>query len=124
MKMLALIPAFLLLAPTLAAAPKKPTPPNPADYTVLIHLVFSRAQLDRLGGAQQALQTVIDGRQVEMVCPAGAILAPGDYKAKLYVNDSGNTYDIAQRYDILLPDMTLRTCNVTGLGPAPTTPAT
>ena len=118
--MLALFSTLALLAPALAGAPaKKPLPPNPADYTVAVHVVFSRAGLDHLGGSQQALQTVIDGRQVEMVCGANGILTPGDYKAKLYVNDSGNSYDISQRYDLLLPDMTIRSCNVTGLGPNP-----
>jgi hypothetical protein len=142
MKKLALV--FLLLQPAfLLAAPDKP---NPADFTVKVHVVSSGSQI--YGDissciAYQLLETVIDNQPVELqgggqqvtlrfpVALSGhgenrGILALGDYPARISLKVHGpknpNTYDIYKSYDLLMPDGSTRTYTVTRLGPAPSHP--
>jgi hypothetical protein len=124
MKKMALM--FLLLQTTLllAAADK----PNPADFPVKVHVVFSRAVLV---GGYQLIEAVIDGQRVELTGYSLGYLALGDYPARISLKVHGpknpNSYDIYKGYDFLMPDGKVRTYHVTAVGqsefPAPPPPA-
>jgi hypothetical protein len=113
MKKMALI--FLLLQTTmlLAAADK----PNPADFPVKVHVVFTRAVLV---GSYQLIEAVIDGQRVELTGFSLGYLALGDYSARISLNVHGpknpNGYDIYKGYDFLMSDGKVRTYHVTAVG--------
>ena len=128
--------AFLL------AAPDKPKDkPNPADFTVKVHVISSGSQIYCVSGlctACQLLETVIDNQPVELQGGGQhliefdlqgknqGILALGDYPARISLSIHGpknpNSYDIYKGYDFLMPDGKVRTYTVTRLGPAPSHP--
>lgn len=77
--------------------------PNPAQYTINIHV--SSSCMDRQGN--QRLSVVIDGKKYELktTIAVGRVLALGDYRAKLVVNRT-TAYESYQIYEFLLPDKT------------------
>lgn len=121
MKTLAI--AFLLFQTTfvLGAAGK----PNPADFPVKVHVVFSRYVY-----GEQKLEAIIDGERVELTGSSLGVLALGDYSARITPKVHGpknpNTYDVYKGYEFLMPDGNLRTYQVTAFGqsefPAPPAP--
>jgi hypothetical protein len=120
-----LVLALLFLQPAVLLAADKP---NPADFTVKVHVISSVAQTsggDTRTYFSQVLETTIDGQAVELTGSSQGVLALGDYPArvskKIFVPHNPNTYDIYRGYDLLLPDGTTRTYTVTRLGPAPAT---
>jgi hypothetical protein len=119
MKVLAII--LLLLSPSALRA-EKPKP-NPADFTVTVHVVRSRIYPPGAYSIQH-LDTIIDGMSAELQtsAPYYGVLAPGDYKAQLattsYIPKNPNGYDIFRVYRLLLPDGTTRDFNLVGLGAA------
>ena len=124
MKKTVLMLLLLQTALPLAAADK----PNPADFTVKVHVISSGT----LWGAAvtddvQVLETVIDKQVVELrATNSSGLLALGDYPARLLAGflqpKHPNGYDIYRAYDLLMPDGTKRTYVVTRLGPAPSNP--
>jgi len=97
MKKLAI--ALLLMSSAAAFAEKKP---NPADYTITVHVIGSanRSQI-------QHLEVIINGQTMELssVFGYGGLLALGDYKAK-FIDMSPKThatYDYWNRYEIYFP---------------------
>jgi hypothetical protein len=107
----------------LLAGNREPARPNPADYTVVLHVGFSRTAQTTFG-SQQQLQAEVDGQPLELVSGCDGILAPGDYKARYYLRTSSapknrGDYDLFPGYDVLLPDGTSRGFAVTGLGLKP-----
>jgi len=106
-----LLLAFLFLIPSLAVAEK--AKPNPADYTVAVHVQSSRLVLfcgDVTGGSsvcnwQQHLNVIIDGKKLE-IQPGSTknLLRVGDYKAKIVKDDTPNPYEYQRVYEILFPD--------------------
>jgi hypothetical protein len=126
--------AFLLLQTTflLGASGK----PNPADFPVKVHVVFSRYVLT--AGFDQQIEALIDGERVELMGPGYGVLALGDYPARIAPKPLGrgrkittNTYDIYKAYEFLMPDGKTRTYQVTAMGksefplaPLPPPPAT
>jgi hypothetical protein len=119
MKKLAL--AFLLLQPAfLLAAPVKP---NPADFTLTVHVVYSSTTL---GGGVQLLDVLIDGQQMKLGCgTATGVLTLGDYPARVSPNvgkvgkaKDPYPYDIVKGYDLLMPDGKERTYTVMAMGTA------
>lgn len=126
MKKLALVLLLLLPATAFAAHPK----PNPADFSLKVHVISSAARLfptDNGSIYTQVLETVIDKQPVELQGYSQGVLALADYPARLSKkvhapNSHPNTYDIYRGYDLLMPDGTSRTYTVTRLGPAPTNP--
>jgi hypothetical protein len=89
--------AVLLL---LAAFAWAGTPPNPAEYTVNVHVSRSRIK-----GIYQNLNVVVNGRKYELENSGDhMLLALGDYKAKLVKDEHKGTYDSLQIYEFLLPD--------------------
>ena len=123
MKKMALL--FLILQTTLllAAADK----PNPTDFPVKVHVVFSRAVFVT---SDQQIEAVIDGERVELTGSSRGVLALGDYTARISLKVHGpknpNSYDIYKGYDFLMPDGNVRTYHVTAMGksefPAPPPP--
>ena len=117
-----LVLALLLLPTTLLYAAKPQ--PNPADYTITVHVVFSRFTEFFASGIYypyQRLQTVISGQQVELQATNTGVLALNDYKARVIptrgVPKNANASDIYLTYEFLLPDGTTRDFYVVGLGP-------
>ena len=123
MKKMALIVLFLQSTLLLAASDK----PNPADFPVKVHVVFSR-YVQSVG--YQQIEALIDGERVELTGFSRGVLALGDYPARITPKVHGpknpNTYDIYKGYEFLLPDGNLRTYQVTAMGqsefPAPPPP--
>ncbi len=118
MKKLA-ITLLLLPTPFLFAEKGKP---NPADYTVTVHVVGSQGS----GASQyQHVETIIDGKQVELQAAGRGLLALGDYQAQpkpgVQPPKNPNGHDIFQAYELLFSDGTTRYFEVVGLGaPEPT----
>jgi hypothetical protein len=108
MKKIAL--AILLLS-TVAVA----TEPQ-EEYSVKIHVFSSRVFTDpRMDGSpeiSQMLGVMIDGKKYDLEGPpikkpdrkSITLLALGDYKAKLVVDEHETAYEFAQVYEILFPD--------------------
>ena len=124
MKKMALMLLLLQTTLLLAAADK----PNPADFSVKVHVVFSRAVLV---GSYQQIEALIDGQRVELTGFSLGYLALCDYSARVSLKVHGpknpNSYDIYKGYDFLMPDGNVRTYHVTAVGqsefPAPPPPA-
>lgn len=115
MKKLAL--ALLLTSPMLLSAASKV---NPADYTITVHVLSSHAT----GVQAQRLQTIVDGKQVELTGYSGGVLMLGDYKAmsvQLTHHPKPNGYDSYVAYQFLFPTGETRNFDVTGYGPVDST---
>jgi len=113
--------AVLLLIPALVFAEK--TRPNPADYTVAVHVQSSRLVLfcgDVTGGSsvctwEQHLSVIIDGKKFEIQPEAAKnLLRVGDYKAKIVKEDTPNAYEYQRVYELLFPDGQTRQYSVVG----------
>ena len=111
--------AILLIAPTLALAQK----PNPADYTIAVHVQSSRLVefcTDVTRGSniciwEQQLSVTIDSKKYELQSGnAKALLRVGDYKAKIIEDKSEHTYEYARTYEFLFPDGKTRKYFVVG----------
>jgi hypothetical protein len=104
--------AILLLFSTFALA----ADPNPAGYTTNVHVASSRMVLEGTVGAfDQELNVIIDGKKYELMAPSvNALLALGDYKAKLVKDEHRTTYDSYQTYEFLFPDNKTRKFEVVG----------
>jgi hypothetical protein len=104
--------AILLLLSTLAWA----ADPNPADYTINVHVTTSRMVLEGDANAfNQELNVIIGGKKYELRCSSiNALLALGDYKAKLVKDEHRTTYDSYQVYEFLFPDKKTRKFDVVG----------
>jgi hypothetical protein len=116
--------AILFLTPVLAWGK-----PNPAEYTVAVHVqssrmvssfsyVLSHSEWDQ----KQQLEVVIDGKKYELISkdwPDFALMI-GDYKAKLLPDDFHEgqnlpkSYEYHQQYEFLFPDGKTRKYVVVG----------
>jgi hypothetical protein len=86
--------------------------PNPADYTINVHVSSSRVN----GRGLVRLKVIIDGKKCELE-GVESLLAPGDYKAKtvaLKVKDA-HIYDIYGAYEFLFPDRKTRRYQLVGI---------
>lgn len=74
--------------------------PNPADYTINVHVTRSRNS-----GDSQRLNVIINGKKYELQRSYfQAVLALGDYKAKFVKDEHKEAYDSVQEYEFLFPD--------------------
>ena len=110
MKKLALF--VVLLFSALAWAGSEP---NPADYTINVHVSSSRRRYSEF----LKLKVLIDGKKYEMQALDGedSLLALGDYKARtveVRVKDA-HPYDVHTTYEILFPDKKTRRYALTGI---------
>jgi hypothetical protein len=111
--------ATLFLLPVIAWAEK----PNPADYTVNVHVQSSRIELNcgdvtngsNICGLQQHLSVLIDGKKFELAGPTTSkkvhllpgpsqVLRVGDYEAKAVNAVNDHAYEYSLNYEFLFPD--------------------
>jgi hypothetical protein len=114
LSILLLISTFLLAAP------------NPDEYSINVHVTSSHWVMEPAIGtgpeAFQMLNVVIDGKKYELEAPtlranlqAGvALLALGNYKAKLVQDKHKTAYESSQVYEFLFSDNTTRRFTVVG----------
>lgn len=95
--------------------------PSPSDYPISVHV--NSAQVLSVTGAFgkglviQSLHVVINGKKFELEAESNrghALLALGDYKAKLVEDKHTSTYESSQMYELLFPDNTTKKFVVTG----------
>ena len=111
--------AIFFMVPALAPADK----PNPADYTITVHVQSSRF-VDQCSSDDKgsmcftilSLSVLIDGKKVELddQSPSKEVIIPGDYKARILKEDTSHSYEYSRTYEILFPDGTTRKYNVVG----------
>jgi hypothetical protein len=93
----------LLLLGTLAPAAR-----TPDEYPITVHVTSSYYQ-GGVFGHQQGLDVVVDGRKYSLAGSTDvALLALGDYKAKLVKDEHKTTYESYQEYELLFPDKKTR----------------
>jgi len=105
---------ILLMASVLAWAGPDP---NPAEYTINIHVSSSRLVAEGRSNAYlQRLNVVIAGKKYELESgfPVNAMLEIGDYKAKLIRDEHHTEYDSLQVYEFLFHDKKTRKFEVVG----------
>ena len=114
----------LLFLPVLGRA-EKPAP-NPADYTVAVHVQASHIALDSsdvTGGSSvcvwnQHLNATLDGKKFDLVGNRATksvfVLRVGDYKAKVLKEDTSRSYEYQRSYEFLFADGTTGDFQVTG----------
>jgi hypothetical protein len=91
----------LLLAATLA-----PAAPAPDDYSINVHVTSSYIIYAGSAGGL-GLDVVINAKKYQLggdTFKGGAILALGDYKAKLVKDEHPTAYETLQEYEFLFPD--------------------
>lgn len=121
---------LLLLVPSAVLFAEKQL--NPVDFALKVHVISSATQIvleDKSTFFAQVLQTTVNGQAEELTVYSRneqGLLALGDYHARVHSKPhsprAANAYDIYRSYDLLLPDGTTRTYDVTRLGPASTNP--
>ena len=103
----------------LFAAPLSGASKDAGNYTIKVHVAcsYARGQSGSHSDTQR-LGVVIEGRQLELSTPfpSGAVLAPGDYKARLKSDLKLDAYDVQQTYEFLFADGKTRSYEVSGLG--------
>jgi len=108
----AVIPFVILLSALAWAAGAEP---NPADYTIIVHVSSARVN----GRGLIRLKVVLDGKKCELegIDGESSLLTPGDYKARtipLKVKDA-HTYDVYEAYEFLFPDKKTRRYQLVGI---------
>jgi hypothetical protein len=107
MKRAALV--FLLLFGTLVPAAR-----TPDEYPITVH-VTSAYYLGAVVSHSQGLDAVIDGKKYALSGDSDiALLALGDYKAKLVKDEHKASYESYQEYELLFPDKKTRKFVVVG----------
>ena len=90
--------------------------PNPAEYTINVHVSSSRMVMNASPAFSQELDVIIDGKRYELMAfNPNALLALGDYKAKLVKDEHPSAYDSLQIYEFLFPDKKIRKFTVVGV---------
>jgi hypothetical protein len=110
MKKMALV--VLLVCSALASAG---TEPNPAAYTINVHVTSARVN----GRGLIRLKVILDGKKYELegLDAESSLLMPGDYKARDLppkVNDV-HPYDVYGTYEFLFPDKKTRRYGLVGI---------
>lgn len=115
---------LILLLPSFALA-EKPAP-NPADYTVAVHVQTSSIASDcsdvtngtSICSWNQHLTVTIDGKKYELVGNRAKkilyVLRSGDYKARVLKEDTSRNYEYERSYEFLFADGTTGTFQVMG----------
>jgi hypothetical protein len=105
---------LLLSAYAWGGSKPKPTEPNPADYTITVHVSACHLSFVSLSTLQN-LDVVINGKAYELQAVSNdGVLALGDYKAKLFQDLHKTAYESSQTYEFLFPDMKVRKFSVIG----------
>jgi hypothetical protein len=110
---------IFLMVPALALAVK----PNPADYTIVVHVQSSKLVNTRdtdfeksICNSELQLVVLIDGNKFELQDQRSncSVIHVGDYKARIAKEDTSHSYSYTRSYEILFPDGTTRTYSVVG----------
>jgi hypothetical protein len=91
--------------------------PDPSEYNVNVHVAASQMVIEGTAIAHsQKLNVVIDGKKYELKSDSrpNALLALGDYKAKIVRDDHRMAYDSYKVYEFLLSDLKTRKFIVVG----------
>jgi len=101
----------------LALAWSAPAAPNPADYTITVHVRSSRL-VNMFAGKDaflaQYLTVSINGKKYELEAAGGSRLRLGDYKAKVEKDNSPRPYEYDRAYEFLFADGSTRKYWVVG----------
>jgi hypothetical protein len=80
------------------------------NYPLMVHVVGSRLESFPAGGGLTTsvlhLNVVVDGQKLELATDAGALLHPGDYRARMVVNDEKKSGWFSRSYELLFGDRT------------------
>jgi len=111
----------LLVSPILVSAEKPKPAPNPADYTISVHVQSSHLFVECSGGIcpqYERMDVLIDGKKYELTeFPwRKDLLRVGDYKARVFKEETTRPYEYARTYQFLFSDGTTREYTVTGEG--------
>ena len=105
------------------------TKPNPADFTLKVHVVSVGQELFYNGTyvIYQRLEVVLDNQQLQLQSGPNAfgLLPLGDYPAQIDPRVSAPKYDsvdVFRGYVLLMPDGSTRRYTLTRIGPAPSRP--
>lgn len=113
---------LFLTAPFVVFAEK----PNPADFTLNVHVLSSAQVIQPSYGGEsssQVLEVTIDGLPMQLTeLFRKWLLTPGDYRARVmppFKGDGAKPYDVDRTYELLMPDGSTRKYQLTRIGPAP-----
>jgi hypothetical protein len=113
MKKLAFV--IMLFSVLLFSAVAWAVDPNPAEYTINVHVSSSHV-VETLSIFNQELDVVIEGKRHELLATnVNALLALGDYKAKLVKDEHCTAYESFQVYEFLFPDKKIGKFTVVGV---------
>jgi hypothetical protein len=113
-KIAAAVLPLLLSAFAWGGSKPNPTEPNPADYTITVHVSACHLSFVSVTTFQD-LDVVINGKTYELQATSSdGVLTPGDYKAKLVQDLHKTAYESSQTYEFLFPDMKVRKFSVIG----------
>jgi hypothetical protein len=110
--------ALLLLMPALVWA-EKPAP-NPADYTITVHVQSSKLQCSPYTTCpelpRQLLSVLSEGKKYQLQSSGVQfeLLRVGDYKAKISFDETKLPYEYMRVYEFLFPDGKTRKFAVVG----------
>jgi hypothetical protein len=105
---------LLLSAYVWGASKPNPTEPNPADYTITVHVSACHLSFVSLTTLQN-LDVVINGKAYELQAISNdGVLALGDYKAKLVQDVHKTAYESSLTYEFLFSDTKVRKFSVIG----------
>ena len=91
------------------------SPSAASEYTINVHVTSSEMVLEGTNFAySQRLKVVINSKKYELRATTNALLALGDYKAKLVRDTHSTAYDSFQVYEFLFPDNKTRKFDVVG----------
>jgi hypothetical protein len=89
--------------------------PNPADYTINVHVSSARVN----GRGLIRLKVVLDGKKYELegLDAESSLLMPGDYKARAIPSKVKDVhpYDVYGAYEFLFPDKKTRRYGLVGI---------
>jgi hypothetical protein len=95
---------------------------NPADYPLAVHISGS-AYATTADTLSEIVTATIDGLHYQLLGPSSSarifshgdgLLNPGDYHAKLTVDEHKASYESVRQFEIIFPDGTTRKFNVVG----------
>ncbi|HUN85019.1 MAG TPA: hypothetical protein VMU48_11595 [Terracidiphilus sp.] len=95
---------------------------NPANYPLAVH-ISSSTYTTASNTLSEIVAATIDGKHYQLLGPTSSsrifshgdgLINPGDYRAKLSMDEHKTNYESVQQFEILLPDGTTRKFGVIG----------
>ena len=106
----------LLLLAGAAQARAATAKADPSAYAIAVHVSGSDSEMIE-GNQFEDVIVTIAGKHYRLrdVFPAGGLIVPGDYHARLITDVHKASYLTAQEYEFLFPDGTTWKCGLEGL---------